>query len=284
VEQKGIEYSMSFCFVRAVAFYTPLVFPAASWFRGCRVLRIDLNTDIGEGCGFDAAIIGSITSASVAAGLHAGGPTVMRETIRLARTHGVAIGAHPGFADRDGFGRRELSLSVAEVEDLVLYQVAAVAGVAAVEGVRMQHVKPHGALYNMAARERTLADAIGRAVAGFDRSLILFAPHGSALVAAGRAAGLRVVAEGFADRAYQPDGTLAPRSIPGAVIEEVDEVVSRALRMAKDRSVSAIDGSLVPLEVETICVHGDTPGCDHLAAALRAGLEAAGISVKAPTA
>ena len=226
----------------------------------------------------------SISSASVAAGLHAGSPTVLRETIRLAAIHRVAIGAHPGFADREGFGRRELTLPAVEVEDLVLYQIAVVAGVAAAEGVRLQHVKPHGALYNMAARDRALADAVVRAVRAFDRSLALFAPPRSELASAARAAGLRVAAEGFADRAYQTDGSLAPRTVPGAVIEEVDVVVSRALRMVKEGSVRAVDGSPVSLDIDTICVHGDTPGCDALAAALRAGLEAAGVSVKAPRA
>jgi UPF0271 protein len=223
----------------------------------------------------------SITSANVAAGFHAGDPSVLRETIRLAKAHGVAVGAHPGFADLAGFGRREMNITSKEAEDLVLYQVAAVAGVALSEGVTLQHVKPHGALFNMAVRNAELASAIARAVAAFDKTLILFGLPGSEILNAGRAAGLRVAAEVFADRAYEPDGSLASRRKPGSVIHDATAVVARAVRMVKDRTVVAIDGSLVSLEAETICVHGDTPGSDDLAAKVRAGLEAAGVIVRA---
>ena len=249
-------------------------------------MRIDLNADIGESfgaytIGCDAGLMRSITSGSVAAGFHAGDPGVLRETIRLAGASGVAVGAHPGLPDLAGFGRRELHLSPKEAEDLMLYQVAAVAGVAAAEGVRLQHVKPHGALYNMAARDAALAGAIARAVALLDKSLILFGPPGSQLLTAGRAAGLRVAAEGFADRAYEPDGSLVSRRLPGSVIHDPAAVVARAVRMVRDRSVVAVDGSLLPIEADTICVHGDTPGCADLAARLRAGLETAGVAVRA---
>ena len=223
----------------------------------------------------------SVTSVSIAAGFHGGDPSVLRETIRLARSHGVAVGAHPGFPDLAGFGRRDLAVSLREAEDMVLYQVAAVAGVAAAEGMKLQHVKPHGALYNMAARQPSLAAAVARAVAAFDRSLVLVGPSGSVLLEAGRAAGLRVAAEVFGDRAYRADGSLAPRSEPGSVIQDAATVVTRSLRMVKDRSVDAVDGAAVSLVAETICVHGDTPGADNLAATLRAGLEAAGVTVKA---
>jgi UPF0271 protein len=206
---------------------------------------------------------------------------VLRETIRLAKTNGVAVGAHPGFPDLVGFGRRELNVTPKEAGDFVLYQVAAVAGVAAAENVRVQHVKPHGALFNMAVRNRELSDAIARGVASFDRSLILFGLPGSEILAAGRAAGLRVGAEIFADRAYEPDGQLVSRRKPGAVIHDPAVVVARAVKMVKDRGVTAVDGSFVPLEADTICVHGDTAGSDHLAAQLRAGFEAAGIAVQA---
>src|SRR5436853_7326311 len=163
-------------------------------------MRVDINSDLGESFGAysigqDAALMQAITSANVAAGFHAGDPSVLRDTIRLAKTNGVAIGAHPGFPDLVGFGRRELNVTAKEAEDLVLYQVAAVAGVAAAEGVKIQHVKPHGALFNMAVRDRTLADAIARGVAAFDKTLILFGLPGSEILAAGRAAGLRVAAE-----------------------------------------------------------------------------------------
>jgi UPF0271 protein len=223
----------------------------------------------------------SITSANVAAGFHAGDPSVLRDTIRLAKSNGVAVGAHPGFPDLVGFGRRELNVTPQEAEDFVLYQVAAVAGVAAAEGVRLQHVKPHGALFNMAVRNAELSAAIARAVAAFDKTLILFGLPGSEILAAGRAAGLRVAAEVFADRAYEPDGSLVSRRKPGAVIHDADTVVARAVRMAKDRSVVASDGTVVPLEADTICVHGDTPGSDELAARIREGLEAAGVRVRA---
>ena len=249
-------------------------------------MRIDINSDLGESfgaytIGHDAGLMASITSANIAAGFHGGDPSVLRETIRMAKASGVAVGAHPGFPDLVGFGRRELNATPKEAEDFVLYQIAAVAGVARAEGVAVQHVKPHGALFNMAVRNGELSAAIARAVAAFDRSLILFGLPGSEILAAGRAAGLRVAAEVFADRAYEPDGSLASRRKPGSVIHDPDAVVARAVRMVKDRSVVAIDGSVVPLEADTICVHGDTPGSDVLAAKIRAGLESAGVTVRA---
>src|SRR5580765_2646455 len=188
-------------------------------------MRIDINSDTGESfgaytIGHDAGLFTSITSASVAAGFHAGDPSVLRQTIRLAKSHGVAVGAHPGFPDLVGFGRREMHVTPADAEDFVLYQIAAVAGVAAAEGVRLQHVKPHGALFNMAARDAALATAIAAATAAFDASLILFGLPGSEILNAGRGAGLRVAAEVFADRAYEPDGSLASRRKPGSVIHD----------------------------------------------------------------
>jgi 5-oxoprolinase (ATP-hydrolysing) subunit A len=249
-------------------------------------MRVDINSDVGESfgaytIGHDAGLMRVITSANIAAGFHAGDPSVLRDTIRLAKTHGVAIGAHPGFPDLAGFGRRELNATPREVEDLVLYQIAAVQGVAAAEGVAVQHVKPHGALFNMAVRNADLAAAIARAVAALDRSLILFGLPGSEILRAGRAAGLRVAAEVFADRAYEPDGSLMSRRKAGSVIHDAAAVAARAVAMVTGRSVVASDGSVVPLEADTICVHGDTPGSDALAASLRAGLESAGVLVKA---
>jgi 5-oxoprolinase (ATP-hydrolysing) subunit A len=249
-------------------------------------MRVDINSDVGESfgaytIGHDAGLMRVITSANIAAGFHAGDPSVLRDTIRLAKTHGVAIGAHPGFPDLAGFGRRELNATPREVEDLVLYQIAAVQGVAAAEGVAVQHVKPHGALFNMAVRNADLAAAIARAVAALDRSLILFGLPGSEILRAGRAAGLRVAAEVFADRAYEPDGSLMSRRKAGSVIHDAAMVAARAVAMVTGRSVVASDGSVVPLEADTICVHGDTPGSDALAASLRAGLESAGVLVKA---
>jgi UPF0271 protein len=247
-------------------------------------MRIDINSDLGESFGAwrmgdDEALMPSITSANVACGFHAGDPTVMRATVALAKAHGVAVGAHPGYSDLVGFGRREMQATARDVEDMVLYQVAALAGVAAGEGVRLQHVKPHGALYNQAVRDPALADAIARGVAAFDRSLILLGLPGSELIRAGERAGLRVAAEVFADRAYEPDGSLTSRRKPGAVIHDAATVVARALRMARDGIVIATDGSEIALTAQTICVHGDTPGAAALARQVRAGLDAAGIRV-----
>lgn len=248
-------------------------------------MRIDINSDVGESfgaysIGHDVGLMRSITSANVAAGFHAGDPSVLRQTIRIAKKHGVAVGAHPGFPDLVGFGRRELTVSPTEAEDFVLYQVAAVAGVAAAEGVSLQHVKPHGALFNMAVHDAQLAAAIARAVAAFDKRLILFGLPGSEILKAGRTTGLRVAAEVFADRAYEPDGTLASRKKPGTVIHDPDAVVARAVRMVTQKNVVAIDGSVVALEADTMCIHGDTPGSDDLAARIRAGLEKAGVAVR----
>jgi UPF0271 protein len=248
--------------------------------------RVDLNADVGESFGTyvlgqDPALMPSITSANVACGFHAGDPSVMRETVGLAARHGVAVGAHPGFPDLSGFGRRPMTLSAREVEDIVAYQVGALAGIAAACGLRLQHVKAHGALYNMAASDRQLADAIARALVAVDRSLVMVGLSGSALIAAGRDAGLATASEVFADRAYRADGTLVPRHLPGAVLGEEATVTARAVRMVRERAVTAEDGAIVALDVDTICVHGDTPGAAALARGVRAALEQAGVVVKA---
>ncbi len=250
------------------------------------MLTVDLNSDLGESfgpwtMGHDEALMTSITSANIACGFHAGDPSVMRQTIRLAKQHGVAVGAHPGFPDLVGFGRREMQLSTGEVEDLVLYQLAAIAGVASAEGVRLQHVKAHGALYNMAARDGSLARAIARAVAAFDRTLVLLGLPNSALLREGDAAGLRVAAEVFADRTYESDGSLTSRRVSGSVIQDSAQVVTRAVDMVTTGQVTATDGTIVRLRADTICLHGDTPGAADLARQVRAALEAAGIKVAA---
>jgi len=252
--------------------------------HACVHMRIDLNGDVGESfgayeLGHDRALMTALTSASIACGFHAGDPAVMRETVALAREHGVAVGAHPGFPDLVGFGRREMRVTPREVEDFVVYQIGALAAVAAAQGVQLQHVKAHGALYNMAVRDAALADAIARAAASVDSFLILFGLPGSQLVAAGQRAGLRTAREAFADRAYQPDGTLVPRDQPGALITEPDAVVRRAVSIVTDHAVTAIDGSPVHLDVETLCVHGDTPGAAALASRIRQALVAAGVAV-----
>jgi UPF0271 protein len=227
-------------------------------------MRIDLNADIGESfgaytIGVDAGLLASITSASIAAGFHGGDPSVLRATIRQARAHGVAIGAHPGFPDLAGFGRRDMQIGPDAAEDLILYQIAAVAGVAAAEGVAIRHVKAHGALYNRAAVDR---------------------PN-SEMVRAADALGLRVAREAFVDRAYEPTGRLVSRQDPGAVLVHTDVVVDRAIRMVRDCTVVASDGRSMPMDADTLCIHGDTPGADHLAAAVRAGLEREGVVVQA---
>ena len=248
-------------------------------------MRIDLNSDLGESfgpwpMGQDSALMDSISSANIACGFHAGDPGTMRATLALARDKGVAVGAHPGFPDLVGFGRREMKASPAEVEDFVLYQVCALAGMAAAQGMRLQHVKPHGALYNMACKDRALADAIAKAVASLDRALILFGLPNSELLRAGQAAGLSVAAEVFADRAYDPDGSLTSRSKPGSVIHDTRQVVERAIVMVRDKRVVAIDGSTIALQADTICLHGDTPGDAEHARAVRRGLESAGIQIR----
>jgi UPF0271 protein len=204
----------------------------------------------------------------------------MRRTVRAAKTHGVSVGAHPGYADLQGFGRREMQVDPAEIEDTLLAQIGALAAIARAEGVPLRHVKAHGALYNQAARDRRLADAIAAAIKAFDPSLIMFGLPKSAMVDAGVAAGLRVAAEGFADRAYEPDGSLTPRSRPGAVIHDPAVVVERAVRMVRDGVVLTPAGREIPLKIDTLCVHGDTPGAADLVRRIRAGLEAAGIQAR----
>ena len=245
-------------------------------------MQIDLNADLGESVGDDEGVLPFVSSANIACGFHAGNPAVMRATVQLARRHGAAVGAHPGFQDLEGFGRREMRVSTAELETLVAYQIGALAGVAATEGARLNHVKPHGALYNMAARDAGMADAIARAVRAVDASLVLFGLSGSELIAAGERAGLRVASEVFADRGYWPNGSLAPRGTPGAVITEVEDVARRAVGMARGQAVTSVDGSSVSVTADTICIHGDTPGAAALARAVRSALTAAGIDVVSP--
>jgi 5-oxoprolinase (ATP-hydrolysing) subunit A len=250
-------------------------------------MQIDLNGDVGESfgayeIGHDAALIPILTSANIACGFHAGDPGVMRATVALAREHGTAVGAHPGFPDLVGFGRRELKATPREVEDLVAYQIGALAAVAAAQGVALAHVKPHGALYNMAARDVDLAEAIARAVASVDSSLKLFGLPGSKSLEAAQRRNVQAVSEAFADRAYRRDGSLVPRHEPGAVIDDEAVVVGRALAIARERMVIAADGTRVPLDVQTICVHGDTPGAAVLASRIRNALSEAGILIRAP--
>ena len=248
-------------------------------------MNIDINCDMGESfgswkMGADVDVMPNITSANVACGAHAGDPSVMRRTVRSAKRYGVSVGAHPGYADLQGFGRREMQADPSEVEDSLIAQIGALAAVAKAEGVPVRHVKAHGALYNQAARDRRLADAIAAAIKAFDPALIMFGLPKSPMIDAGVAAGLRVAAEGFADRAYEPDGSLTPRSRPGAVIHDPAVVVDRAVRMIRDGIVLTPDGREIPLKIDTLCVHGDTPGAAELTKRIRAGLAAAGIEVR----
>jgi UPF0271 protein len=247
-------------------------------------VRVDLNADIGESFGIykighDDLLLTCVTSGSIACGFHAGDPSVMRRTVRLAARNGVAIGAHPGFPDLAGFGRREINAEPQEIADLVLYQIGALSAVAKSEGLRLQHVKPHGALYNMSVRRQDVAEAIARAVASFDETLLLVGLPGSELLAAASRLGLRVAAEGFADRSYEPDGSLTPRRYEDAVLAEPGAAADRAVRMVKEKKVIARDGSSLSLTVDTICVHGDTPEAVEIAATVRRGLEDSGITV-----
>ena len=242
---------------------------------------INLNADLGESFGAwrmgdDAALLQVIGSANIACGFHAGDPVVMRETVRLAVANGVSLGAHPAFPDLQGFGRRVMQLSPKELEATILYQVGALQAMAAAEGGRVSHVKPHGALNNMACADEAMATTVARAVKALDRELILLAPAHSALERAGEATGLRVAREVFADRSYQPDGQLTPRSQPGAVLHGAQDCVQHVLRMLEAGGIVTADGQRLPTRIDSICVHGDGPGAVEAARAIRDALEAAG--------
>ena len=247
---------------------------------------LDLNCDLGESfgaytIGSDEAIIPYITSANIACGYHAGDPTVMHRSVALCRQYGVQVGAHPGLPDLMGFGRRKMQIAPAEAADCVAYQIGALQAFCQAEGVPLHHVKPHGALYNMAAKDRALADAICRAVQKSAPGAILLALSGSEMVAAAKAIGLPVACEVFADRGYQPDGTLVPRGQPGAMITDEGEAIARVARMVKEGKVTARDGSEVALQADSVCVHGDGPKALAFVEKLRAALPAGGITLQA---
>lgn len=244
--------------------------------------RIDFNCDLGEGCGDDAAIVPHVSSASLACGGHAGDADTMAAAIALCLRHGVAIGAHPSFEDREHFGRRELPIAADAVHALVRPQIARLAAACEAAGTRLRHVKPHGALYNLAARDAAIAAALAGAVAAIDRQLWLYAPSGSALEHAGRSLGLQVAAEVFAERRYQADGQLMSRAAPGAVIAAEGDALAQVRSILREGRATAGDGSAVVLRAQTVCLHGDRPDAARLAAALRAALELEGIQVRAP--
>ena len=245
-------------------------------------MKIDLNCDLGESfgrytLGDDAAIMPLITSANIACGFHAGDSVTMQATVRLAKQHGVAIGAHPGWPDLQGFGRREMNVTAEEAEAIVLYQIGALAAFVKAEGMELRHVKPHGALYNQAAKDIDLARCIAHAVKRFSADLILVGLAGSSLVEAGMEAGLRVANEGFPDRAYNPDGSLMSRSLPGALIESPDEVARHAVELVT-RGIQ-FNGKTV--NVDTLCLHGDNIHAAENARKLRAAMKQAGIEIEA---
>lgn len=244
--------------------------------------HIDFNADIGEGCGDDAAIVPLLSSASIACGGHAGNEASMATAVMQCLAHGVAIGAHPSWEDRPGFGRQRMDPASTDLRAQVRRQVQALAAVARRAGTRLAHVKPHGALYNQAAEDVRVAEAIAGEVAAIDPALRLYALAGSELAAAARRAGLTVIEEVFAERAYRSDGRLVQRSEPGAVIATLEDAVAQTLQMLREGSVTSIDGQVVPIRPQTLCLHGDRPDAAAFARGLRDAIESAGYAVRAP--
>jgi UPF0271 protein len=252
-----------------------------------KALRIDINCDMGEGFGAwamgnDIALLDQVSSANIACGFHAGDPQTMHRVVAAALQRGVRVGAHPGLPDLQGFGRRVMQVSPAEVHAMVVYQVGALWAFAKAAGGTLSHVKAHGALYNMAAKDRALADAIARAVHEVDPQLVLFGLAGSQMIRAAEALGLPVAAEVFADRSYQDDGSLTPRGQPGALIEDADAAAAQVLQMVQHGTVRAASGKTVALRADTLCIHGDQPGALAFAQRIRGALDAVGVCVAAP--
>jgi UPF0271 protein len=245
-------------------------------------LVVDLNADLGEGSGHDEELFQLISSANVATGFHTGDADSMHAAVSAAKALAVAVGAHPSFWDRENFGRKELNVSAGEVFDAMKYQLGIFQAIAAAAGIQPNHVKPHGALYNMAVRDQTLADAIARAIESVDPKLILFAPDKSELTHAGEAHGLQVAREIFADRNYLNDGWLVPRTRPDALLRDPREAAERVLRMLREGKVRSVEGRDIDVRGETICVHGDTPGAVEFACELRSQLEREGVRIGAP--
>jgi len=246
---------------------------------------VDLNSDLGESFGAwtmgdDAALLRIVSSANVACGFHAGDPSTMLATCREAAANGVTVGAHVSYRDLPGFGRRSMDVPAGELRDEVLYQLAALSGLARVAGTAVRYVKPHGALYNRIVRDAAQARAVVDAVVAFDPALPLLGLAGSAVERAAADAGLRFVREAFVDRGYSADGSLVPRTDPGALLTDATEIAERAVRMVTEGTVDAVDGTAVRLEVDSLCVHGDTPGAVAMARAVRSALAAAAIQVE----
>lgn len=252
--------------------------------------QIDMNSDVGESfgnykLGLDEEVIPLISSANIACGFHAGDPAVMKRTIAIAKENGVALGAHPGYPDLIGFGRRAMDASLEEINDYVTYQIGALQAFATAQGVKLQHVKPHGALYNMAVQNLEIWDAVAQAIAAIDPDLILFVLAGvdrEKLERIGAKHGIRIAYEFFGDRAYNPDGSLVSRKEPGAVIHDHQFVAEKVLKMVTDGKVDCIDGSEIELAADTICVHGDNPAALELVKNIRDTLLNAGVEIAAP--
>ena len=251
------------------------------------MITIDFNCDMGESfgenkVGDDEGIMPFVSSINIACGFHGGDPTVIDETIRMAIDHGIAIGAHPSFYDLEGFGRREFDLSPEQIYQMMVYQISAVKGFTHLRGANLHHVKPHGALYNVAAKNYEYAEAIAEAIADIDETIILYGLSGSKLIDAGIACGLTTCSEVFADRTYQNDGNLTPRSQPNALIENAEQSVQQVLQMIKNQSVVSVDGTIVPVKAETICIHGDGKDAKLLAKQIYIAVRAANCFIKPP--
>ncbi len=249
-------------------------------------MQVDLNSDMGESFGPyrlgapTEALLRYVTSANVACAFHAGDPRIMRETVALAKAAGVGVGAHVGYPDREGFGRRAMRMTFEEIATDVLYQIGALSAFCREAGVSLRHVKAHGALYNQGERDPAVAQALVEGVRRFGAPLVLVAAPGSAMAASAAVAGLAVAREAFADRAYRADGTLVPRAEAGSVIDDPAAVAARAVRLVREGMVSSAEGADVAVGADTICIHGDTPGAEVLAETVRAALEAAGVAVR----
>jgi UPF0271 protein len=245
-------------------------------------VTVDLNADLGEGAGHDLELLDLVTSANISCGFHAGNPGSVLGSIRDAVERNVSVGAHPSFLDRENFGRLELALAPAEIFAQVIYQLGAFSTLSTAAGTRMNHVKPHGALYNIAASDAEVADAIVQAILVVDPYLMLFAPPNSALARAGETAELQIVAEAFADRNYLADGSLVPRNRPDALLHDPAEAAARVLRMLREQKVVSVDGRDIDIRADTICVHGDTPNAVEFARNLEFELRQNGVTISAP--
>lgn len=247
---------------------------------------VDMNSDLGESfgnykLGMDDKILEIVTSANIACGFHAGDPSVMKKTVALAVKNGAALGAHPGYPDLVGFGRRKMDIAPSDVYNMVVYQVGALAAFAKAAGTRLQHVKPHGAMYNMAAKDAKLAETIAQAVYDVDKDLILYAQGGTESIKAAEKIGLRTASEVFADRSYQDDGTLTPRSQPGAMITDEEKSIAQVLSMVLEGKVTALSGKVIPVKADSICLHGDGPKALVFANKIRSVLLENGVKVAA---